>query len=298
MAPLSHAAVQQPSIAANMATGHSILQAQQELQNSAIRMCQINMFNTQHALLQSEVQSLIERFSALPSGASTAIIMSSYTKADAIERKLAELGSWRQTYIGNLTTANAINEEFRKTEGMLNAIATNLRDARQNLTRKESTIQVSFGSNPQFSRNYLEKLSLPAFSGKVADYPSFRQRFKDLTANEGYPNSVVVEHLKNATPKDCHHIVEGSSSPEEAWARLDEKFGDATMTVVTVQTALLNLDLNKYREYDRVERLYDEISRALRLLAPLKAENALARDIKLVSRLVEKLPDDMQIEWS
>ena len=74
--------------------------------------------------------------------------------------------------------------------------------------------------------NFLVKVALPTFSGKVPEYPSFKQRFKDLTETGGYPLSVILEHLKGAIPQEHQHIVEASSSLSEVWARLDEKFGD------------------------------------------------------------------------
>ena len=171
---------------------------------------------------------------------------------------------------------------------------------------RQAIMQAEFSNTPSIAEtsrpgpvtNFLQKLYLPNFSGQVAEYPSFKQRFRDLTENAGYPLSVIMEHLKVAMPKDQHHLIDASSTMEEVWFRLDEQFGSRTMTILTVQRALVSLDLSKYKEYEKVQRLYDEISRGLRLLAPLKAEDSITRDLEIVSKLVEKLPLGLQVEWS
>merc|ERR1711954_368440 len=138
--------------------------------------------------------------------------------------------------------------------------------------------------------NFLQKLSLPKFSGKISDYPTFKQTFKDLTEGAGYPTSIIVEHLKNVVPKEHHHLIEASTTMIEIWKRLDEKYGDRTMTILTVQRNLVNLDLSKHKEYEKIERMHDEICKAMRLLTPLDAQDSITKDLQVVCKLIEKLP--------
>ena len=119
-----------------------------------------------------------------------------------------------------------------------------------------------------------------------------------MTETGSYPLSVIIEHLKGAIPNEHQHLVEASSTISEIWARLDEKFGDRVMTILSVQRSLTGLDLSRLKEYDKVEKLHDEISKALRLLTPLNAQDCVTKDLQLVSKLVDKLPETLQLEWS
>ena len=207
-----------------------------------------------------------------------------HNELSVLDRKLSDLSSLRQCYITNQVTREDMESELVRTEAILKAHSLKQSLIRRDIINAEIGIEtpnnaaIASRHQPPVT-NFLQKLSLPCFNGKVAEYPSFRQRFKDLTETGGYPLSVILEHLKLALPRDHQHLVEASRTLEEVWARLDEEFGNKTMTILTVQRSLVNLDLAKYKEYEKVALLHNEISSGLWLLAPLNAEDAIVKDL-------------------
>ena len=300
--------INQPSLrpgglASGVTQGLGLLQNSERLQAEAIRRCQRDMFETQSAVLADETVSLQTRVSDHRSRMTTTAAKALHQELALLDRKLADLSSLRQSYIANQGSQAEMESELTHTEAILRSHSFNQSTIRREIVRAEIEIlppqitQASQAPQPQVT-NFLQKLAVPSFTGKVAEYPSFRQRFRDLTETGGYPLSVILEHLKLALPKEQQHLVDASNTLGEVWARLDEKYGNKTMTILTVQRSLLNIDLSKYKEFEKVERLHDEISRGLRLLAPLGAEDAIVKDLQIVSRLVEKLPESLQLEWS
>ena len=93
------------------------------------------------------------------------------------------------------------------------------------------------------NRSFFERLPLPTFSGKLVEYPTFKSQFSTLMENSGYPEVLLLEHLKKAIPRESHHLVEASRTLEAAWSRLDLKYADKISTTVIVHEALLNLEL-------------------------------------------------------
>ena len=232
------------------------------------------MFDTQFSLLKSEVDGLQERITSTVTPLSLSLGQTLHSKTDLLGKKLGDLGSIRQTYVTQLADHPILEVEFRRTEVALQSLAINVGKIRQELTHKESLsstaplvtpYKADYTHEPTRNANYLQKVALPTFSGRVVEYPSFKQCFQDLTGVVGYPLSIVMEHLKTAIPRDHQHLVEASKSMDEVWARLDEKFGDRTMTILTVQRSLVNLDLSRYKEFEKVEKMHDEVCKGLRL---------------------------------
>ena len=290
-------------IASGVTQGLGLLQHSEQLQAEAVRRCQLEMFASQSELLTNETSSLQQSVTDNKTRMTSIAVKALHNELSVLDRKLSDLSSLRQCYITNQVTREDMESELVRTEAILKAHSLKQSLIRRDIINAEIGIEtpnnaaIASRHQPPVT-NFLQKLSLPCFNGKVAEYPSFRQRFKDLTETGGYPLSVILEHLKLALPRDHQHLVEASRTLEEVWARLDEEFGNKTMTILTVQRSLVNLDLAKYKEYEKVARLHNEISRGLRLLAPLNAEDAIVKDLQLVSRLVEKLPEPLQVEWS
>ena len=212
------------SLVNSMAQGYSLLQTQQQHQTATAIRCQQDLFNMRANLLRIEANALSTRLSHMPSVA-TLLSQSLHEKIDNLELKLNSLSSLWQNLVGISNSNLEIQSELESTGAVISAIAECIGAARENLTLKESLqmpSEITQMAVPTIT-NFLQKLSLPKFSGKISDYPTFKQTFKDLTEGAGYPTSVIVEHLKNVVPKEHHHLIEASTTMTEIWQRLDEK---------------------------------------------------------------------------
>ena len=198
-----------------------------------------------------------------------------------LEQELRQTGQIITEHTHNI---NKILSEFHKRES----------EQASNCARNTATSSESVAHN----HNMFARLNTPVFDGQITSYPDFKRRFKDLTRLSGLPVGILLEHLANAVPQQQRHMVDGSETLPEAWDRLDEKFGDRRLSIITVQRNLMAVDLSKVKEYEKVEKLYDEINRALRLLKQLGSDDNIVKDLQIVSRLVEKLPENLQVDWS
>ena len=150
-------------------------------------------------------------------------------------------------------------------------------------------------SRPQQAA-FLERLSLPKFSGQPQLYPDFRALFKELTKHMK-SDTAVLEYLRRAMPDKYQALLKGISTTKEAWSRLDERFADRVGQIRTVLKHLHEAELGAGKGYEKIERLDQEVSHASYLLRGLKAENKLVEDLNLVNNLVKKLSAEQRREW-
>ena len=123
-----------------------------------------------------------------------------------------------------------------------------------------------------------------------------RQTFKDLANSANLPDSVRRLHLRKLIPKEHHYLVKGAANMTQAWAMLDEVFGDNLSAIQSVRYKLMELDLGRGTAMEKVEKLASEIMYASLLLRNLGAKDFLIQDTQLVSHLCVKLPETINYQ--
>ena len=147
------------------------------------------------------------------------------------------------------------------------------------------------------SRSKLEKIKLPQFSGKCEEWGDFKRVFEELVGPENYPPILYLTQLRSLLPKEAVARIEGVTAIHEAWERLDKRYGDVQLTVITIQRRLAELTLTKTAPHDKLEQLCQELERASMALRSVGRLGVLADDYRLVSTLLGKLPTAYQDRW-
>merc|ERR1712082_249139 len=117
--------------------------------------------------------------------------------------------------------------------------------------------------------SFLEKTKLPYFSGKVDEYPDFKQQFIELTEHAGYPEAVLLSMLRDKLPREGKDLIAGVREVGEAWDRLSRRYGDRKTAIHTIQRRLYSLSLRSGEPHEKMEELAREVERATSLLAPM-----------------------------
>ena len=247
-----------------------------------------DVYDTKKSMLQGEISGLESRVASLSEVSSIELVDQTSRRIEQAQQKVLDLWQSRMEYMKYLVNPNQTANEMalgRQTQHnlkeRLQALSTTILnlealvlDARQANSRTSES-----RSQPSSNKTYFDKLPLPSFSGKITEYPTFKSQFQALVKHSNYPEVLLLEHLKRSIPKDQHHLVEGSTDLTSAWTRLDQRFGDKITASVIIQNSLASLEL-KGKEFEKVERLQDEINKALRMLEPMGAKNLLTDDLK------------------
>ena len=167
-------------IARGLTQGLGILQDSEQLQAEAVRRCQQDMFSTQSSLLTSEARSLQQNVHEKKDRMTPQIAKAFHHQLSLLDRKLSDLSSLRQCYITNQGSRADMESELCRTEAILKGHAYTQSTIRMAIVNAE--VETPQQANPTQTTtapppvtNFLQKLSLPNFSEKVAEYPSFRQ---------------------------------------------------------------------------------------------------------------------------
>ena len=138
--------------------------------------------------------------------------------------------------------------------------------------------QIPGKSNQPTPVAYLERLSVPNFSGKELDYPDFKHKFNRLTKPSGLSSAVLVEHLFKALPFNMQYLIKSTKTLEEAWTRLDAKYGKTTNSIVTIRNKLYSMDFSRAKPHERVKRQVRKVYHAENLLEDLEVTGLSKKD--------------------
>jgi hypothetical protein len=147
------------------------------------------------------------------------------------------------------------------------------------------------------SRSKLEKIKLPQFSGKCEEWGDFKRVFEELIGPENYAPILYLTQLRSRLPTEALARVEGVTAVDDAWDRLDKRYGDVQLTVITIQRRLAEMALTKTAPHDKLEQMCQELERATTALRSVGRLGVLADDYRLVSTLLRKLPPTYQDRW-
>ena len=193
------------------------------------------------------------------------------------------------------TVMNNLDQQLRSCKGALRSLSrTQLDEVAETRTSRDV---VEVARPHSHAKSFLEKTKLPTFSGRVEEYPDFKQQFLELTEHAGYPGAVLMSMLRDKLPKEGKDLIAGVRDEKEAWERLSRRYGDKRTAILTIQRRLYGLNVGAGEPHEKMEILAREVERATSLLSPMNALDALTRDFELVGKLINKLPLSYQECW-
>ena len=122
-------------------------------------------------------------------------------------------------------------------------MSTWMRDARRKATNCISTPVVS---QPNVVRQEvvrrapgrLAKVGLPVFSGKLEEWSDFKRLFLELTQEELFSPCFVLANMRQQLPSEAVELMAGITDPEEAWKRLDRRYGNRLQAILHAKQRL------------------------------------------------------------
>ena len=144
---------------------------------------------------------------------------------------------------------------------------------------------------------FLERVKLPQFSGSVEDYGEFKCQFRELCSGESYTGVIELAQLRTKLPRDAVALLVGLTSPEAAWARLDETYGNEDLQVFAALKRLRAFKPSKSAVQGQVVELAVAVQRCLTVLRALAREEDFLLDRETLAEVVDALPVDSQQRW-
>ena len=150
---------------------------------------------------------------------------------------------------------------------------------------------------PPAGAAHLERAKLPTFDGKPENYADFKRRFQELVKAVKSTPVLEMTYLVDHLAPEAARYVRGVREPEVAWAKLDKRYGDRRLAIMTARHQLAIVKLPKGPAFDQVEALVQELCQAKQRLAAVEAEDELFADAAMLGNLLGKLPPAVQTMW-
>ena len=147
------------------------------------------------------------------------------------------------------------------------------------------------------ARGHLEKVRLPNFSGRSEDYAEFKMLFQQLCGGEMYPSVIELTQLRQKIPKDAVQTIAGLTSPEEAWKRLDEVYGNRESAILSAIRKLRAFKPSKSADCDQVIEVARSVQRCRTILEAVRAMDEFHSDRETVACVIDSLPTTAQERW-
>ena len=144
---------------------------------------------------------------------------------------------------------------------------------------------------------FLERVKLPTFSGSVEDFGEFKTQFQELCQGEGFTGVIELAQLRQKLPKDAVAMLRGLTTPDEAWARLDETYGNVDLQVLEALKRLRSLKVGKATAHEQVVEVAVAVQRCVTVLKALDRETELLTDRETMAEVIGSLPADSQQRW-
>ena len=144
---------------------------------------------------------------------------------------------------------------------------------------------------------FLERVKLPTFSGSVEDFGEFKTQFQELCQGEGFTGVIELAQLRQKLPKDAVAMLRGLTTPDEAWARLDETYGNVDLQVLEALKRLRTLKVGKATAHEQVVEVAVAVQRCVTVLKALDRETELLTDRETIAEVIGSLPADSQQRW-
>ena len=144
---------------------------------------------------------------------------------------------------------------------------------------------------------FLERVRLPMFTGSIEDYTEYKTQFQELCRGEAYTDVIILAQMRQKLPKEALTLIYGLSTPAEAWARLDESYGNTDMQVLAALKRLRGFKSGKASTYDQVVDVANAVQRCVTILRALEREDDFLRDRETIAEVIAMFPLDSQQRW-
>ena len=159
-----------------------------------------------------------------------------------------------------------------------------------------------FNSHNMFDHNtiHTKRPSLPVFSGNRADWPEFRVVWKALAESNFKSKFLLANELKRclrgkAAERVKHIYITHTRAYEDLWARLEEEYDDAGLSVQAALDQLVSLKPVGTGDYRNLVKFVDTIEGIHNQLQELSQLDAVhTADVDRTNRL---LPRDVSVNW-
>ena len=144
---------------------------------------------------------------------------------------------------------------------------------------------------------HVEKVKLPTFSGRQADFTEFRSQFRELCRGERYTPVLEMAQLRTKLPKEALATLIGLQCPEEAWKRLEELYGNRELAILSALKRLRDFKATKSATHEQVIELAAAVQRCQTELGNVKALDELLNDRESVACIIHALPPTVKDKW-
>ena len=215
--------------------------------------------------------------------------------------EVAECETWQ--LLGKMQGADS---RKRRAEGWriwLQEVTNKMTTVRRRMARCEPVPSLPAGvssSEPhscQRRGGFLEQVKLPTFSGSVEDFGEFRTQFQELCRGENFTGVIELAQLRQKLPRDAVAMLRGLSTPDEAWARLEETYGNVDLQALEALKRLRTFKVCKSAAHEQVVEVAMAVQRCVTVLRALDREMDFIMDRETVAEVVGCLPADSQQRW-
>ena len=106
-----------------------------------------------------------------------------------------------------------------------------------------------------------------------------------------------MARLKSAVPEKVRELLEGVMESEEAWEKLDDRYGDRKVAIIVAITDLTNLELPAGLAHEKIEAIVQGVRVAKVRLRAVAGDAELFADWFPVGSLVKKLKQEIRTRW-
>ena len=156
--------------------------------------------------------------------------------------------------------------------------------------------RVPLDSHPRHV-GHVEKVKLPTFSGRQADFTEFRSQFRELCRGERYTPVLEMAQLRTKLPKEALALLVGLQCPEEAWKRLEELYGNRELAILSALKRLREFKTTKQGAHEQVIELAGAVQRCQTELGNVKVLDELLNDRESVACIIYALPPTVKDKW-
>ena len=152
-----------------------------------------------------------------------------------------------------------------------------------------SSIQVPLATRPKVVD--LKKSEPPKFKGDILEFPEFKRKWKALVSNAGLPDQSEVDKLKDSVTKEGRDLLYGVTNMEEAWKRLDKKFGDPRLISNQLKNDLKNVKADGRTDAEKIKNLKIKVDNLVQQMITQKCDVVLVHDPEFLSNVFNAMPN-------
>ena len=143
----------------------------------------------------------------------------------------------------------------------------------------------------------LERMKMPAFNGKIREYPSFKTDFERQVMPSIKSSEAAAYVLKSCLSCEPLEIVTNVDDDiKQMWSRLDERYGRSSKITDAIMYDIKHLKTVPDGDGRRFAEFVNTVERSYRDLSRISMESEISNST-IVSLIEEKLPNSVKSLW-